>query len=184
LDYEDPGWRPALRKAPLILLPFTLPLVSRPRGVDGITSLRVAFLHLIVTQFEFLLVLNFLTDAHESGGAGWYLFLVIGVGLYALAISLLWLPKRLDVTNAEKLAASYRATLFIGIGLVYSAALFGFAGVFLTRDFVLYPLGMAFSLAGLLLLIPSQANIRRWQDKIRARGSTLSLGRALLESAY
>jgi hypothetical protein len=84
------------------------------------------------------------------------------------------------MTNTtQTLAASYRAVMFIGIGSANSAALFGFAGIFMGGNFWLYLL--AFALPGLALITPTRADIERRQRQIEAQGSSHSLLDTLIE---
>jgi hypothetical protein len=88
----------------------------------------------------------------------------------------LWVRRRaLDLTSPERLARSYRANVFIRIGLAEAAVLGGLVGVFVTGSLWIYMVGIVFGLVGLALAAPSVRDIQRRQDEVVAIGSALSL---------
>jgi len=182
MDYDDPGWMPALRTSiPFLIVPVIgLNWMIRRAKVDGLTLLRAFLIKFVSTLFLFLVVLLFL-DPEKGESAGWFPYLLIAIGLIELAF-IRWARGRPLVTESvEKLAGVYRGSFFIGVGMAYSAALFGFVCFFINGRLWLYLVGMAFSLIGLTWIAPTRQDIERRQGQIEAQGTSLSLGKALME---
>jgi hypothetical protein len=81
--FQDPGWSRAVRRG-LLHIPFgTLLLWARtPRGVDGLTALRIAFLSFAESLVLILVVLGIVAAGWESGPSrpGLSLLILLGSG--------------------------------------------------------------------------------------------------------
>ncbi len=181
---EDPGWPPVFRAAWWVVVPildvFARRHINRT-SANQLIALRAQFFTAISPLFLFLAILPFIASS-GSDKVDWLPFLVAGCGVLSLA-NILWLRRHALMTNtAQTLAASYRASMFIGIGSASSPALFGFAGIFVGEKFWLYLLGLAFALLGFALIAPTRADIERRQRQIEAQGSSFSLLDALIET--
>jgi hypothetical protein len=182
--YEDPGWGPVLRRWPLFFLPGTpllmFPLLQRRGGFDGLTALRIFWLTYVQALVLFLLVLALIEPAVGSPDEG-YLLVLIAVQMLALG-GVVWSRTRpLDTSSVAKLAGSYRTLFFVGVAFAESVALFGFVGVFLVEELWPYLEALPLGLLGLALLAPTCRDIARRQQPITAKGSSLSLGGALMQ---
>jgi hypothetical protein len=174
---QDPGWRPSLRGFPWYLIPFFGEMM-RARGWrrerNGLIVLRSRFLGVLVPLFLFLWAMRFIAP-WDGGDERWVPWAVAALGVYSL-VAIAWIRRRPLVTGSpEALAGSYRASFLIGVGLADSAALFGFAGVFIGGSLWIYLLGLAFGLVGFLMIAPTRLDIERRQREITAAGSPLSL---------
>jgi hypothetical protein len=129
----------------------------------------------------FILVLSFI-EPFDGGDEGWVPWLIAIIGILSVAWIARIRQRPLSTASPEALAGSYRARSFIQIGIAEAAALWGFAGVFLTQSLWVYLLGLAFGLYGLWLTAPTRSSIERRQREITAAGSSLSLLDALIET--
>jgi F0F1-type ATP synthase membrane subunit c/vacuolar-type H+-ATPase subunit K len=177
---EDPGWLPSLRGLAWPLIPFVgLMKLRRRTEANGLVALRTVFLSIVVALFLFLLSLSFL-GRWDGGDERWVPWTVVALGICSLA-GMSWVRRRPLVTGSpEALASSYRTRFFMGIGVAESAALFGFAGVFIGCSLWIYLIGLVFALVGLWMIAPSRLDIERRQTEITAAGSPLSLLDALI----
>jgi hypothetical protein len=181
--HTDPGWRPALRDVWWMLVPFAGPLMrvrARRRGTPGLLAMRSVFVGLIASLILFLVVLNFI-ERFDGGDEGPVPVAVLALGVLSLIGTLLVSRRRLSTSSAQALASAYRASFFIEIGVAEAAALFGFAGVFITGSVWVYLIGLAFTFVGFGIAAPSRADIERRQREITASGSSLSLLDALMQ---
>lgn len=189
---RDPGWGPALRRwLPYGLVPFGTELVRMrtPRGVDGLTSIRIAYLSLVTPLLLILVLLPTLSGGWEGGSSrgGLFLLILVVYGISSLA-GIVWARRRPLISSSpephialspEPLAAAYRAAFFLQIAFTESPALMGFAFTFLAQAAWPYLLGLAFTAVGLALAAPSRAALARRQAEITAAGLPLSLVEAL-----
>ncbi len=179
-DYQDPGWRSALRGVGWLVFPMPHVWLSRTRPAEnGLISLRRIYLSLVDALFLFLVAFTFIAP-WDGGNEGWIPTVVVALGAYSL-VAVIHLSRRpLNTESPERLAGSYRAR-FIGVGMAEAAALFGICGIFIGGSLWIYLVGLPFALAGLAIIAPTRANIERSQQKVQASGSPLSLGAALLK---
>jgi hypothetical protein len=172
----DPGWAPAVRRlrfGGISIGPVRM-LRGRASPPDGLTALRIVFISILVIPFLYLFALAFIVP-WDRGDESWVPWVVTAVGAYAVAF-VLWVRRRpLDLTSPERLARSYRANVFIRIGLAEAAVLGGLVGVFVTGSLWIYMVGIVFGLVGLALAAPSVRDTQRRQEEIAAMGSALSL---------
>jgi ABC-type transport system involved in cytochrome c biogenesis permease subunit len=182
--YDDPGWRKVWRYLPLWLLPiqFVATALVRRAATDGITRLRSVYLRMLLVPFLFLVVLYVISNQSRPQRVLWMPAAVALVGLADFG-SLSRLRQRRLFPNPQTeraVASAYGATMMIGIGRAEVPMLLGFVGFFLTDRLWSYLVGMGFSLACMALIAPTRADIERRQLELTERGSTLSLGDALL----
>jgi F0F1-type ATP synthase membrane subunit c/vacuolar-type H+-ATPase subunit K len=86
----------------------------------------------------------------------------------------------LDIADDTRLAGSFRAAMFIGIGLCEAPALLGVAGSLLTDSLWILVLGLVPTMVGFALIAPGPHEIGRRQRQIVAAHSHLDLALALL----
>jgi hypothetical protein len=152
---------------------------------DGLTGLRQVFVFLLSALWLLLVLLYYIfvdRDAAEALPAGWS---AAGLALYGVVALLLtrWARSRpLDAESATALAGSYRNNFFKGIAFSESVALAAFVSVFLSNRLWIYLIGLAFSMIGFAMIVPTRGNIERKQQEIMAQGSPLSLGDALMHA--
>lgn len=179
-DYEDPGWRGAVRGVGWFVLPIAHLWISRRRAAeDGLTSLRRVYLSLVDSLFLFLVAFTFISP-WDGGDEGWIPVAVFALGAYCLVAVIRINGRALSTKSPQQLSTSYRATFFICVGMAEAPALFGICGIFIGGSLWIYLVGLPFALAGLATIAPSRANIERKQAKIRSSGSSLSLGESLM----
>jgi hypothetical protein len=87
--------------------------------------------------------------------------------------------RSLDVSDAAKLAASYRVHLFLAFALNEIPLLIAFILCFLRGEWWPYLFDLPFFLVGMAIIAPSRNNLARRQRRIQEQGSGLSLLRAI-----
>lgn len=175
---EDPGWRPALKG---VLMAPLLPLVARrahQRGehVDGLITLRTAFLAYTSALVLFGLVVVLVSASEPDTGPAWW---VVVPGLVAVpsVVAVAALVRRpLDLAALE---ASFRQRFLLSIAVAELPALVGFVGAFVAGRPLAYLVGAVGSAVGFALLAPTRARLDREQDELVSRGSTVDLRAAL-----
>jgi F0F1-type ATP synthase membrane subunit c/vacuolar-type H+-ATPase subunit K len=188
MDYEDPGWRPALRRSALIHIPIVgLVLLRRSGGIsgNGITALRAVYVGLVNAVWLMGFVLLFIVPRRQwfdLGRTNSFFWVVLGVGVTSVSYVQVIRGRPLNTSSPTALSASYRTQLFIGLGVSEAAALAGFVGSFLMGTWWIYLLGAILATIGFILIGPSRREIARRQEGIAAQGSSLSLGKALVEA--
>ena len=153
-------------------------LREKPDQADGLTALRFIFIGLVVSLFLFLVVLSFIVPWNGSGDAKWLLPAIAVVAAIGLARVRAARNRPLKIESRERLAGSYRANRFLGVG--YSEAPAAFFGAVFVGKLWLYLVGLTSALVGLALIAPTRADIERRQQQIAAQGSSLSLLEALM----
>jgi hypothetical protein len=181
-DYEDPGWDQALRVASRTFIPLigAFAFRRRSRSVDGLTQLRMVFLYLLPGPFLFLVALAFITP-WDGADEGWVPVAVILLSAVALAGAGRVRRRAPHTGSPSTLAASYRVRFFICLGLAETPVFVGIAGTLIGGSLWICALALPFVLAGFALVAPTRRNIEWKQLGIRTRGSTLSLGQALID---
>jgi hypothetical protein len=163
------------------LTPFAV-LSQRPSRSDGITALRFVFVAFSSALVLFLYVLFFITDGGwgRLSAAGATPWIIAATGVFGLVGTLAVRRRPLDMSSPVRLADSYRTAFFLGVAFSEMPALGAFVGAVVTGHLVVYVVGLGFAAAGMALVAPTKADIARRQRDLMARGSMLSLGRALL----
>jgi hypothetical protein len=185
--YDDPGWRTVWSPLWLVPIPFLSTALQRRRAVDGITRLRSLYLRMVTVPFLLLVPLLVIWDRALPQRNPWVPAAVAVVGLVDV-VALSWVrrrplpnPKPKQAFEPEQaLAGAYFATMMIGISVGNVPQLLGFVGFFTTDRLWSYLIGMGFSFVCWALVAPTKADIERRQLELAERGSTLSLGVALL----
>jgi hypothetical protein len=186
-DAQDPGWWPALKRLPRLMIPFRgRPGTGRRPEADGLTGLRLIFIGIVGSLWMSLGVLLSIVDPKDwfaPGHVGWFPALVVAAGV-ASVLRLRSLGSRpLDPSSLTSLAASYRDRMFIGIAVSEAPALIAFVGTFLMGVLWVYLVGLGFSTINLILVGPTRRNLEQLQEAIRSRGSPLSVVEALVRPA-
>jgi hypothetical protein len=151
-DYEDPGWRTALRDVGWFVLPIMHALMwRRSRSEDGLTSLRRIHLSLVDSLLLFFIAYAYIAPWNGgSVGAVPAVLALIGV---ACLFAIRFLKRKPLVGNtSDGLAANYRVHYFVGVGYATVPALFALAAVLTTQALWLYLVGLPFSLVGFALI--------------------------------
>lgn len=163
---DDPGWNPSGR-------------ADRP---DGLVGLRMTFLALCAGLLVVGIVVGLLAEsvAERGGGpSGWVAaagVVVVGVvGLLLVRVA----PPALDCADELALARSWRARFFARSTASVLPALAGFGAFALSGVPALYPLGLAFTAAGLAYAGPLHATLVRDQERLALDGCAISLVPAL-----
>lgn len=184
---QDPGWRVPLRSAAYLLIPFVgawrLIRQLPHRQADGLITLRMIFLGLVSSLLLFAFVLTFVIDPDDWFASpednSWFTYVVLLAGIGSWAGVNWVLARPLDLTTGSKLADTYRAQAFMGIGYAEFPALVGFVGTFLMEVLWIYLVGLVFSLLGLIRAGPTRRNLGHVQERVRREGSPLSIVREL-----
>jgi hypothetical protein len=178
---QDPGWRPALSRGLIGSIPLVGILVRNraSRGAaDGLTGLRIVFTSIIGAQV--ILVVLLLLIVEGGGDAGRFPWLLLTYGVVSLAVIGYARRRPLRTSSNGSLVGSYRATMFLGMGLAEASTLLGIAGAFITDERWIAVLGLVFGFAGMALIAPTRGDIERRQEALTAAGSPLSLRDALM----
>ncbi|HEX7135040.1 MAG TPA: hypothetical protein VF228_20870 [Iamia sp.] len=163
---DDPGWNPTGR-------------AGRP---DGLVGLRMTFLALCAGLLVVGVVVGLLADSvaqRDGGPSGWVAaaaVVVVGVGGLALVR---FAPVALDCADELALARSWRSRFFARATASTLPALGGFAAFAVTGVPALYPLGLAFTAAGLAVSGPLHATLVRDQERLALDGCAIALVPAL-----
>lgn len=184
---EDPGWRPALGQLLWVLVP-PVAFYRRQRQLesgrmDGLIALRTMTLSFALG----LVLINFVVYMLDRGGdtGSWSngagVALVVTNGLLDLLVVHFW-RRPLDCADDARLAASYRTRFFLRLAFAESAALVGFVAFLLTGNGLMYPLGLAFSLAACPSFLPTAGRLEREQEELTDNGCARSLVAALRSS--
>ena len=180
-DYDDPGWRAAVRGIGWFVVPIVhLWTWKRRAEEDGLTALRRVFLGVVDSLFLFVVSLAYIVP-WNSGHAGVAALLIALLGTANLLMIFLLNRRPLPGGTPERLAGGYKARLFVGIGYAAATALFAFCGSLITQSLWIYLMGLAFSVISFAILAPTKANIERGQQSVQRTGSPLFLGQALLD---
>jgi len=182
-NYEDPGWRPVFRAMGRQWLSFGMSSRRRTREVRSggmLVPIRLIVLGVVMAVLLFVQMLTFIESRlAPDAGRAWVSWAVLAVGLIFVAALGVIRARPLDASSGERLLTTYKASLFIEIGLAEAPALLGLAVSLLVRARLPYLAGLGPSLAGFALLAPTRRDIERRQQQVDEQGSTLSLGRLL-----
>jgi hypothetical protein len=171
----DPGWKQAILGG---MVPFGLRRARR-RGTDPLTMDRV----LLITQASSLVYLGiallFLGDLQPGGNATlfWWVVVLAGVVMHA-ALGPTAIRGMVRADEESVLVVTYRAGMFIGIGLSAAVALLAFACVLMGNERTLYPIGLACALVGFWRIAPSQRVFAHCDALLLAQGKTIRMTEA------
>jgi hypothetical protein len=101
------------------------------------------------------------------------------VGLVGFSLARWASRHALDTTSAESLAKAYRSHLFLGFGVSEAPLLVGYVVTFLEQELWPYLLVSPFFIFGMRAIAPTNRNLERREQEVRAAGSPLSLRHAL-----
>lgn len=163
---DDPGWD----------------LRTRGDRPDGLIGLRVTFLALCAALLVVGIIVGLLADsvAERDGQLSGVVAAlgVVAVGAIGLAVVRV-LPVGLDGADELALARSWRSRFFGRCTASILPSLAGFAGFALSGVPALYPLGLAFTAAGLAVSGPFHATLVRDQEHLAIDGCVIPLVPAL-----
>jgi F0F1-type ATP synthase membrane subunit c/vacuolar-type H+-ATPase subunit K len=156
-----------------------------PASSDGLTRIRVIFVGFVSALWLIAFVLLFVilpTSWWNTDQSLWFVVVVLVTGCLT-SFAVRWVRgRRLDASSSQKLAASFLAQMFIGIGYAELAALVAFVGTFFMGALWIYFPGLVLATVNLVLVGPTRREIARRQEQITAQGSPLSLVQALMET--
>jgi hypothetical protein len=180
---EDPGWWPALQPALRSVLPWYWFALNRKRrsGAQqpGLIAMRTMYVGLVWSLPLWVIAFSFIAP-WDGGDEGPAAYIVVATGLMCLGATARMMRQQLATSSRDALAGSYRTRMFIGVGVSEIPVLVAIASTFLFQDSLwLIVLGAAFSLAAFWLAAPSKRNLARDQERLRERGSALSVVAAL-----
>jgi len=181
MDYDDPGWRHALKNA---VWPYSMPFRSRAKSANQLIAARMIYVGIGIALLLFAFVISQIlpsTRWFKGSNRAWFLVIVVAIGIVCLLRIARIRGKPLDVSSSQRLVDSYRAMFFIGLGYAQAPALSGFVGAFVMDNLWIYLIGLVFSMIAMALIAPSKREIARRQAQIAAQGSSLSLGAILVE---
>jgi hypothetical protein len=162
--------------------------VRSTQGGDqsGVQAVRMLLggLAVAIVMIGIVLGVAFTTDGHlrvgqlrsPSATVITIALVVIGVGFLAAGTRL---ERPLDISSERALVASYRSRFFLWIGLCETPAFLGIAAAVATGRFWLYLVGSVFAFIGYARISPTAGHLRRDQQSIDHRGSSLVLVAAL-----
>ena len=176
MPYEDPGWRKAL----VSLVPGFGLLAARRAG-EGITRARILFLAYSSSVVYLGVLLVFIVDGPPKDGA--WPGVVVGLLGIGGMIGIRWLRRQpLIGKDNRAVAGGFLSALIIGVAFAVTPAVMGFVLSIVQQARWPYVLALPFTLAGMALVAPTRAEIERRQQQMNERGSSIDLGRSLLES--
>lgn len=171
----------------LIPLPhLTLWRLAR-QNVDSLTATRAVLVNwLHVALLIIVVVWVTLSDADKSGSVEPGLFTagVCAFGLVALGLVRYMGSRPLNVSSAQDLATSYRASFFVGMALSQSVFLMSFVGAFVTGEWRVIFVGLPFMLVGFWMTAATDASLTRKQRQIYSEGSSLDLIDVLVSTPF
>lgn len=167
------------------LIPGGIRLVqrrARATGRNGLVLLRGIFLSfvtsLIIIEAVVVLISATYRTKHVVMSADVFLVVLAGWGIIALIVPR-YIEKPLDCGADAALATTYRLRFFLRLAFAQSVALVGFVGFIVTDHAWLYPVGLAFTAAGMARLAPTRRNLAKDQEDLRQSGCAQPLVGAL-----
>jgi hypothetical protein len=108
--------------------------------------------------------------------------LLVALGIAGIA-GAMWSQRRpFDPRSADSIAASYRTNFMIGYAFAEAPLIVGFVLGLIRHEMWPYLAVVPFYVIAMLILRPSQTNLERQDEKLRATGSALSLEQSLKSS--
>jgi putative Mn2+ efflux pump MntP len=151
---------------------------------DGLTAIRRLFLSLVTAAFLIGFVLTYLFP-FTSDIEGWVVLVILGAGvlgqvLRRLANNRPFHPQSLP--SDESAAGAWRTIFFLGFAFAESPLLLGFVFAFMQDGIWPYLVGLPLFLYGMARIAPTRGNLQRYQDRLTAEGSMISLVEGLKRS--
>ena len=182
---DDPGWREAMRSAPLVVIPGMLQHRMRS-GSSPLVVMRTVVLSFGLSLGLIGVVVAILTSTLErppamqtSAGAA----VLAGVAIIASTGIAAVRRRRLDCSTSTTLARSYRARWFLQVAAAMSCALVGFAMFVTTDTWWLYAVAFAIAIGLLIVIAPTRKRLQAEAEVLRRFGCRQSLLAALSESS-
>ncbi len=179
MNGRDPGWKPALRLYARGLLPWNhFRRKTRRPVLNPLTTFRLIWLSLLISLFLFYLVLSFVIPWGDDGGPFVWVIPLLGISLLVVV----WVMRNqpLDTSSEQALMSSFVTRFYVSFALSETTAMFAFVFTFMREARWLYLLGLPFTVAGLFLCGPLQANIERYDRMLRTSGTPLRLSTVLM----
>jgi hypothetical protein len=155
-----------------------MPPLSTRSMKSTLIVMRSIWLSAPVSWLLFWSMLTFLKP-EASARPAWLFPAIIALCVLNVGLIFFFSNRPLDAATSETLATSYAQVSLVAWALTDAAILFGFVGFFVGGGMTAYLIALPFGIAGLVLMMPTSANVRRFQERIRATGSPLSLLDAL-----
>jgi hypothetical protein len=158
-------------------VPFGL-IQGRHRGKDPLTLARIHVTKLAFALSYLWIAFSFLPSS-SGKDVRWFAWSVVGLGVVVhLALSPMVIRKMVIAGEEAALLVTFQTSMFIGIGFAVSVALLAGVGVLVTDTQWLYPMGLAFALAGLWRIAPSQRVFAHCDELLLAQGKTIRMSEA------
>ena len=176
----DPGWGFTWKSIPMMLVPqLAIRRAARGARRDPLIELRSLFLTFVAAIFLIGVVASILGDINKgSEQTGVSVAIAIAFGCASLLAQRV-VPRPLDCTSLESLAASYRTRFFLRLALSDSAALVGFMLDIALGPWWVYFVGAGFTFVGFAQLAPTVRHFVEDQESLSLRGCHRSLIAAL-----
>lgn len=183
IEPEDPGWRPILRRLPLVLI-FPAILFWRAfrhqRTGPHILALRAIFLAYLMGIIYILSVLPQVLPLRGTGGQMIPAIVLLCAGSVVTIVGTQLVCRySLPCKNEATLRATYGVISFIGIACAEAAAMSGFIAGFIVGGFGPYLVGLVVSLIGFLMVAPTRRAVHRRDRQLASRDCGASLRNAL-----
>lgn len=176
---QDPGWDLSPRSLLGSLTPFRAMRSRHAAGDTVLAVLRnlfVSFCVAIVLISVTVIILGDLVEEDEPVGLS--VVIVAGVGLASLIAGRSF-RRHLDGSADAALVTSYRNRFFLRLAVSEAAALAAFVVAISLGPWWVYFIGVLFTIVGFAHLAPTQRNLERDQNDLRAKGCHRSLMQAL-----
>ena len=176
----DPGWRPSW-KTLILAMPYARLLYRRRSRGDQLIDLRNVYASFPLTLVAFGVVLPFILPLRTGSAA---IFWLLGVALLTVltTIAVHRIVRPLPCDSDARLAAGFRARMYLRVAFADSTALFGFVAAFVTTSSWVYYVCVLMAAPGLSRAAPTRAALIRAQDALNAQGCGRSLVAALRQT--
>ncbi len=170
----DPGWGRAIIPG---AVPFGL-IQGRRSDKDPLTLARIHVTKLVSGLSYFWIAFSFLPSS-PGKDVRWFAWSVVGLGVVVhLTLGPMVIRKMVLAGEEAALLVTFQTSMFIGIGCAASVALLAAVGVLMTDTLCIYPIGLAFALAGLWRIAPSQRLFAHCDELLLAQGKTIRMTEA------
>ncbi len=171
---EDPGWGPVIRKLPLLMVPV-VGMLRLARETNGLVAMRILWVVFVNAIVLIGIVVVVLGDELEGGvDSSVALVATAGVGVLAQLLGPRFVSEP-DVSSAEVFVASLQRWFFSRVAFAEVAALFGFVMFVLSTSGLVYLVGAAISLAGMIDAAPTRRRLAALQRRADAEGGAIDV---------